>query len=89
MDIMDKADKFFEALEKAGVELGVGQTAIVCNDGVVMVNMDPETESCDVIMCNSKVDFDYNLEITDDDVEAFRNVAGVATELYNMEEDEE
>lgn len=85
MDIMDKADKFFEALEQAGVELTVGQTAIVCNDGVVLVDID-ESGACDVIFCNTKVDFNYNLGITNEDVEAFKTVAGIAVEF---EEDDE
>lgn len=86
-DIMDKTDKFFEALEKAGVEFGVGQTAIVCKDGVVMVSVDEENGSCDVIMCNNKIDFDYSLGITNEDVEQFKTVAGIAVEM-GLQEDE-
>jgi hypothetical protein len=87
-DIMDKADKLFEELEKAGVEFGVGQTAIVCADGVALINVDDESGVCDLMLCNSKVDFtNYSLGITDEDVEHFKTVAGIATEM-GLQEDE-
>lgn len=79
LDIMDKVDNFFEALEKAGIEVTEGQTAIVCNDGVVLVDID-DTGACDVIFCNSKIEFNYSMNITPDDVEAFKTVAGTLVE---------
>lgn len=92
-DIMDKTEEFFKALEKANIELTAGQTVIVCNDGAVMVDVDIDSDSdsgaCDVIMCNNKIDFDYNLGITDEDVELFKTVAGVAQELEDQIEEDE
>lgn len=88
-DIMDKTDEFFKALEKANIELTAGQTVIVCNDGAVMVDVDIDSGACDVIMCNNKIDFDYNLGITDEDVELFKTVAGVAQELEDQIEEDE
>lgn len=86
---MDKADKLFEALEKDGVEFGAGQTAIVCADGVAIVTVDEESEACDLLLCNSKVDFtEYHLGITDEDVEQFNTVAGIAVEIGLQEDDE-
>lgn len=85
-DIMDKTDAFFEALEKAGIEFTGGQTAIVCNDGVVLVNVD-EDEGVNAIFCNNKVEFDYELGITPEDVEQFNTVAGILEEFEKDEEE--
>ena len=88
-DIMDKADKLFEALEKAGVEFGVGQTAIVCKDGVALITVDDESGACDLLLCNTKVDFTASeLGITQEDVEHFQTVAGIAVEMGFQEDDE-
>ena len=88
-DIMDKADNLFEALEKAGVEFGEGQTAIVCKDGVALITVDDESGSCDLLLCNTKVDFtEYELGITQEDVEHFQTVAGIAVEMGLQEDDE-
>lgn len=87
-DIMDKADKLFEALEKAGVEFEVGQTAIVCKDGVALITVDEESGACDLLLCNTKVDFtEYELGITQEDVEHFQTVAGIAVEMGLQEEE--
>ena len=59
-DIMDKADKLVEALEKAGVEFGVGQTAIVCKDRVALISVDEESGACDLLLCNNKRDLNNN-----------------------------
>ena len=86
---MDKADKLFEALEKAGVEFGVGQTAIVCKDGVALITGDDESGACDLLLCNTKVDFtEYELGITEADIEHFQTVAGIAVEMGLQEDDE-
>ena len=87
-DIMDKADKLFEALEKAGVEFGVGQTAIVCKDGVALISVDEDSGACDLLLCNNKIDFNYNLGITNEDVEHFKTVAGIAVEMGLQEDNE-
>lgn len=84
-DIMDKTDAFFEALQKAGVEFTSGQTAIVCKDGVVVVNVDED--GVGAIFCNNKIEFDYELGITPEDVEQFNTVAGILEE-YLVDEEE-
>lgn len=86
MDIMDKTDAFFEALQKAGIELTSGQTAVVCKDGVVVINAD-EDEGVSAIFCNTKIEFDYELGITPEDVEQFNTVAGILEE-YEKDEEE-
>lgn len=89
IDIMDKADNLLIALEKAGVEVGVGQTAIVCKDGVALITVDDESGACDLLLCNTKVDFtEYELGITQEDVEHFKTVAGIAVEMGLQEDDE-
>lgn len=89
IDIMDKADNLLIALEKAGVEVGTGQTAIVCKDGVALITVDDESGACDLLLCNSKVDFtEYTLGITDEDVEQFKTVAGITVEMGIQEDDE-
>lgn len=85
-DIMDKTDAFFEALGKVGIEFTGGQTAIVCKDGVVLVNVD-EDEGVNAIFCNNKVEFDYELGITPEDVEQFNTVAGILEEFEKDEEE--
>lgn len=84
-DIMDKTDAFFEALQKAGVEFTSGQTAIVCKDGVVVVNVDED--GVGAIFCNNKMEFDYELGITPEDVEQFNTVAGILEEYLTDEEE--
>lgn len=80
MDIMDKTDAFFEALEKAGIEFGLGQTAVVCKDGVVLISVD-EDDGVSTIICNRKIELDYELGITSDDIHQFNTVAGIMEEI--------
>jgi len=80
MDIMDKTDAFFEALQEAGIEFGLGQTAVVCKDGVVLISVD-EDDGVNTIICNRKIDFDYKLGITSDDINQFNTVAGLMEEI--------
>lgn len=84
-DVMDKLDSFFKALELAGIEITDGQTAIVCKDGVVVLTADEE--GVDAAFCNNKIDFDYELGITLDDVDQFNAVAGVL-DKYLVDEEE-
>jgi hypothetical protein len=80
MDIMDKTDAFFEALQEAGIEFGLGQTAVVCKDGVVLISVD-EDDGVNTIICNRKIDFDYELGITSDDINQFNTVTGLMEEI--------
>ena len=77
-DVMDKLDAFFEAFQKSGKDISEGQTAIVCKDGVVLVTA--ENEGVNVIFCNRRIDFDYELGITNADVQYFNDVMGIAAE---------
>ena len=80
MDIMDKTDAFFEALQEAGMEFGLGQTAVVCKDGVVLISVD-EDDGVNTIICNRKIDFEYELGITSDDINQFNTVTGLMEEI--------
>lgn len=80
MDIMDKTDAFFEALQEAGIEFGLGQTAVVCKDGVVLISVD-EDDGVSTIICNRKIELDYELGITSDDIHQFNTVAGIMEEI--------
>ena len=77
---MDKTDAFFEALQEAGIEFGLGQTAVVCKDGVVLISVD-EDDGVNTIICNRKIDFDYELGITSDDINQFNTVTGLMEEI--------
>lgn len=80
MDIMDKTDAFFEALQEAGIEFGLGQTAVVCKDGVVLISVD-EDDGVNTIICNRKIELDYELGITSDDINQFNTVTGLMEEI--------
>lgn len=82
-DIMDKMDAFFDAMEDAGVKIAEGQTAIICNDGVVLLTTD--RDGVNAVFCNRKMDFDYDLGITSEDIEIFNNMADIER---NIREDD-
>lgn len=79
--LMDKINLFFEEMEKRGMEVGAGQTAIVCSDGVVIVSTN-EDQNVDIMIINNRVDMDYSLGITNKDVNQFK-VAGEIMEEIN------
>ena len=67
---MEKADSLLKALQEAGIEFGLGQTAVVCNDGVMFIAVSEE-DDVDINICNRKIEFDYDLNITKADIEEF------------------
>ena len=71
MGIMETADSLLKALQDAGIEFGLGQTAVVCNDGVMFIAVSEEDEYVDINICNRKIEFDYDLNITKADIEEF------------------
>lgn len=79
--IMDKLNLFFEEMEKRKMEVQAGQTAIVCNDGVIIVSTNEEG-SVDIMVINNRMDMDYSLGITDAEVTQFK-VAGEIMEELN------
>ena len=75
----DKINLFLEELEKQGIEIA-GETAILCNDGVVMF-MPNEEGKVDIGVVRNLVKLDYSLGITDKDVELWTTTADILQEL--------
>jgi len=78
--LMDKINLFFEEVEKRGIEVQAGQTAIVCNDGVVILSTN-EDQNVDIMVVNNRLDLDYSLGITDAEVDQFKVVGEIMEEL--------
>ena len=76
MDVMDKVNLFLEELDKRDMSVQAGQTAIVCNDGVVILSTN-EDNNVDIMVVNNKVDMDYSLGITNEDVAQFKTVGEI------------
>ena len=77
--VEDKINLFLEELEKRGIEIA-GETAILCNDGVVMF-MPNEEGKVDIGVVRNLVKLDYSLGITDKDVELWTTTADILQEL--------
>lgn len=81
--VEDKINLFLEELEKRGIEI-VGETAILCNDGVVMF-MPNEEGKVDIGVVRNLVKLDYTLGITDKDVELWGTAGEIMQELGGVE----
>lgn len=77
--VEEKIELFLEELEKQGVEI-TGETAILCNDGVVMF-MPNEEGKVDIGVVRNLVKLDYTLGITDKDVELWSTVGSIVKEM--------
>lgn len=77
--IEDKINLFLEELEKQGIEIA-GETAILCNDGVVMFMPNAEGK-VDIGVVRNLVKLDYTLGITDRDVELWGTVENIVNEM--------
>lgn len=69
--MIDKINAFLEELEKRNVQIS-GETAFICNDGAVLFSPN-ERGAVDIFVVRNPVQIDYNLGITDEDVEIWRN----------------
>lgn len=78
--LMDKINLFFEEVEKRGIEVQAGQTAIVCKDGVVILSTN-EDQNVDIMVVNNRLDLDYSLGITDAEVDQFKIAGEIMEEL--------
>lgn len=81
--VEDKINLFLEELEKQGIEIA-GETAILCNDGVVMF-IPNEEGKVDIGVVRNLVKLDYSLGITDKDVELWKTSGELMQELGGME----
>lgn len=77
--VEDKINLFLEELEKRGIEIA-GETAFICKDGVIMF-VPNERGAVDIMLVRNLVEIDYNLGITDEDVERWNTTAELMQEL--------
>ena len=75
----EKLDKFLAFLEENGVEIS-GETAFKCNDGIVLFSPN-ENGGVDIAIIRNFIGLNYNLGITDEDVERWNTTADLMQEL--------
>lgn len=75
----EKLDKFLAYLEKNGVEIS-GETAFKCADGIVLFSPN-EGGGVDIAIIRNVIELNYNLGITDADVNLFNTEVGIMQEL--------
>lgn len=68
--VEEKINLFLEELEKRGVEIN-GETAFICNDGAVLFSIN-ERGAVDILLVRNPVKIDYNLGITDKDMDLWK-----------------
>ena len=69
--VEEKINLFLEELEKRGIEIS-GETAFICKDGAVLFA--PNTNGAvDIILVRNPIPIDYELGITDKDVELWKD----------------
>lgn len=68
--VEDKISLFLEELEKRKIEIA-GETAFVCKDGVILF-VPNEQGTVDITLARNLVHIDYELGITDKDVELWK-----------------
>ena len=81
----DKIIRLLDYLKSKGVEL-TGDTALVCNDGALLVTLNAD-ESVDLHFCKTMRNLDFNLGITDEDIEKFKVAESVEDVLSKMAEE--
>jgi hypothetical protein len=68
--VEDKINLFLEELEKRGIEI-YGETAFICKDGVVLF-IPNEHGGVDITLVRNLRPIDYELGITDEDMELWK-----------------
>lgn len=71
VQIEDKINDFLAFLEGKKVEIK-GETCFLCNDGAVLI-VPNEREAVDIILVRNPVKVDYNLNITNADVQRWKD----------------
>ena len=79
--VEEKISKFLEELEKQGIEIA-GETAFICNDGAVLFSPN-ERGAVDIILVRNPIHIDYDLGITDKEVEFWATTGEILKELDN------
>jgi hypothetical protein len=77
--VEDKINSFLEELENRGIEIN-GETAFICNDGAVLFAPN-ERGAVDIILVRNPVKIDYDLGITDNDIQLWRTTEDIINEL--------
>lgn len=77
--VEDKFNRFLEELEKRGIEIS-GETAFICKDGAVMV-VPNERGAVDIMIVRNPVQIDYELGITEQEVELWKTTEEITKEL--------
>ena len=77
--VEDKLNLFFEELENKGIEIH-GETAFICKDGVVLI-VPNERGAVDIMLVRNPVHIDYELGVTDKDVELWKTATDIMQEL--------
>lgn len=75
----EKLDKFLAYLEENNVEIS-GETAFKCADGIVLFSPNDEG-GVDIAIIRNVIELNYNLGITDVDVNLFNTEVGIMQEL--------
>lgn len=70
--VEDKINLFLEELEKRFIEIH-GETAFICNDGAVLFSPNEEG-GVDISVVRNPVHIDYDLGITDKDIEIWKAI---------------
>lgn len=82
--VEEKINLFLEELEKRGVEI-TGETAFICKDGVVMF-VPNERGAVDIMVVRNPIHIDYELGITDKEVEIWKTTEEIIQELGGSNE---
>ena len=80
--VEEKINLFLEELEKRGMEIN-GETAFICNDGAVLFSPN-ENGAVDIFLVRNPVQIDYDLGITDKEVELWKTTAEIIKEMEEM-----
>lgn len=81
--MLDKLDAFLAELERRGIQVS-GDTAFLCNDGVVLF-VQNDRGGVDVSIVKDPVPLDYSLGITDEDVDSWRATEELFEEIGGSE----
>lgn len=72
-EIMERVGALLDELNNKGIEFSTGQHAIVCKDGVVILDVSEDGAGISVV--NNRLDLDYELGISNDAVAEFKAIA--------------
>lgn len=84
--VEDKINLFLEELENRGVEIA-GETAFICKDGVVLFAPN-ERGAVDIMLVRNPVHIDYELGVTDEEVELWKTTAELMQELGDVSDED-